>query len=147
MATILGMIEADGLRPELEAVVGPELPRLLETMQVHYENMVATRMSRENRPGDNLRELRAKLRWRIDHYKGAVESLLDPDDPKSYEIVERALRSLVLLNERMSTGGTVEEVDDMDDMDDMDDIDGDFVPLDLPNEDDPPLEAPALLDA
>lgn len=143
MATILGMIEADGLRPELEVVVGPELPLLLETLQLHYEDMVATRMSRENRPGDNLRELRAKLRWRIDHYKGTVESLADPDDPKSYEVVERALRSLVLLNQRMSTGGTVAEVDGM--------LDGDFVALDLPSEDnglfEAPADAPALLDA
>ncbi|KIG14770.1 hypothetical protein DB30_06356 [Enhygromyxa salina] len=145
MATILGMIEADGLRKDLEAVVGPALPLLLTTMQVHYEDMVAERMSRENRPGDDFRELRTQLRWRIDHYKGAVESLADPDEPESYDIVNRALRSLVLINQRMSAGGTSEEIDES--------LDGDFVELDLsdPDEpDEPPQlseEAPAPVEA
>jgi hypothetical protein len=130
MATILGVIEADDLRSDLDAVVGPELPLLIEAMQIHYEAMVSTRMSREAGPAENLHTMRAKLRWWIDHYKSAVESLRDPEDPKTFELVDRALRSLILLSQRTANGATSQEIDEL--------LDEELVELELP---------PATLDA
>lgn len=135
MATILGVIKADDLRGELEATIGPELPLLLETLQIQYESMVSARMSREAGPAENLQTLRAKLRWWIDHYRNAVESLRDPDDPKSFEMVDRALRSLILLSQRAANGVTAQEIGEL--------PDDDLVELEFPP--DPP-EAPALLE-
>jgi hypothetical protein len=139
MATILGVIKADGLRGDLDAVIGPELPLLLETLQIQYETMVSTRMSREAGPAENLRTLRAKLRWWIDHYKNAVESLRDPDDPKSFEMVDRALRSLILLSQRTTSGATSQEIDEL--------LDEELVELEVPANSPESPEAAALLDA
>jgi hypothetical protein len=113
MATILGVIEADGLRDDLESVAGPELPLLIQYMQVHYAAMVTTRMSRETGPVENFRVLRTKLRWWIDHYKNTVESLRDPDDPKTFEVVDRALRSLILLSQRTGNGAVAPDLGDV----------------------------------
>jgi hypothetical protein len=113
MATILGIIEADGLRDDLESVAGPELPLLIQYMQVHYAAMVTTRMSRETGPVENFRVLRTKLRWWIDHYKNTVESLRDPDDPKTFEVVDRALRSLILLSQRTGNGAVAPDLGDV----------------------------------
>ena len=137
MATILNVIQADGLREELAAVVGPEQVLLLETIQIHYEDMVSARMSRENRPTDNFNDLRASLRWRIDHYKGAVEVLRDPDEPASFLVVERALRSLILLSQRIASGATTQEIDEL--------VDGELVELDLSGEPGDDADQPALL--
>jgi hypothetical protein len=136
MATILGVIAADDLRGDLEAVAGPELPLLLETMQIQYEEMVSTRMSREAGPAENLHKLRSKLRWWIDHYKNAVETLRDPDDPKTFEIVDRALRSLILLSQRTANGATTQEIDEL--------LDEDLVELELPSA--PPESPDAVAD-
>lgn len=38
------------------------LPRLLVGLQRHYEDVVSTRMSRDQRPADHFRTLEAKLR-------------------------------------------------------------------------------------
>jgi hypothetical protein len=112
MGTILRVIEQDQLQADLTAVVGDELPKLLGIMQIQYEDMVSARMSRERGPSENLRVLRERLRFRLNHYKTAVEMLRDPDDPKSYDIVSHALRSLVLLNERVSSGASTQEIEE-----------------------------------
>jgi hypothetical protein len=102
MAALLRLIDEDELTAELEFVAGPELPKLLTICQIQYEQMVGDRMSRATSMTDDFRELRAKLRWKIDRYKNAVETLLDDEDPTSDDIVETALRSLILLNQRMA---------------------------------------------
>jgi hypothetical protein len=136
MATILGVIAADDLRGDLDVAVGPELPLLLETMQIQYEEMVSTRMSREAGPAANLHTLRTKLRWWIDHYKNAVETLRDPDDPKTFEMVDRALRSLILLSQRTANGATTQDIDEL--------LDEDLVELELPSA--PPESPEAVAD-
>jgi hypothetical protein len=149
MATILGVVEADGLREDLESIIGPDLMLLIETMQIQYEAMVSARMSREGRSSDNFRTLRAKLRWRIDHYKNAVESLRDPDKPQTYEVVERSLRSLILLSQRMTNGGSDQDTDESTDDEEIDEFiedeemtEQELIELGLPI-DDAEISAPA----
>lgn len=112
MATILRVIKADDLGDELTEVVGDELPELLETLQVHYEDMVSARMRRDRGPADNLRVLRERLRFRLDHYKNAVESLRDPDQPSTQDIVAQALRALTMLNQRLLSGASAAEIEE-----------------------------------
>lgn len=113
MGTILDVIEDDELAKDLATVVGEELPRLLFGMQEHYEDIVAGRMSRELSPNDNFNELRAQMRWHIDHYKSALETLRDPKDPETFAIVERALRSLKFLIQHARTGVSTEELEEL----------------------------------
>jgi hypothetical protein len=112
MATLLRLIEKDDLGEELEDIVGPQLPVMLATCQIHYEAMVADRMRREGGSSANLREMLDKLRWTIDHYRNAVETLRDPEQPETYALVDKALRSLTLLSERMARAapGTPDEL-------------------------------------
>jgi hypothetical protein len=113
MAALLRLIEEDGLGEELESIVGLDLPRLLDVCQVHYEHMVSERMIRSGSLHNDFQELRAKLRWKIDRYRNAVETLLDDEDPDSYELVDHALRSLILINQRMNKGSEGELDDEL----------------------------------
>lgn len=123
MSTILGVIESDELGADLEEVVGVELPRLLAGLQEHYDEVVSLRMSREQRPADDFLELRAKLRWHINQYKLSVETLRDPDEPETFEIVDRALRSLTLLSKHTRSGLKGEQLSE--------ELEDELVPLDL----------------
>ncbi|HLT37312.1 MAG TPA: hypothetical protein VK034_13560 [Enhygromyxa sp.] len=109
MAALLRLIQEDELGDELAEIVGPELPRLLAVCQSQYEVMVSERMSRTASLTDNFRELRAKLRWKLDRYKNAIETLRDDDDPASYERVDHALRSLLLLNQRINKSAETDD--------------------------------------
>ncbi|MFO7566610.1 MAG: hypothetical protein R6X02_28460 [Enhygromyxa sp.] len=113
MAALLRLIKEDELLAELEEFVGPELPALLFACQEQYDAMVNERMSRTSAPADNFSELRAKLRWTIERYKNAIESLRDDEDPDSYALVDTALRSLILLNQRMNKPGGTELADEL----------------------------------
>ena len=79
----------------------PLLP-LLQACQAQYEEMVSERMRRETGFEQDFRELRGRLRWLIDRYKIAVETLYDEDDPKSGEQVSQALRALIMLSAHMA---------------------------------------------
>lgn len=114
MAMILGLIESDNLGPQIASIVGPELLTVLDGVQDHYEDIVSARMSRDSTRGDDFRVLRTKLRWQIEHYRNAVETMREIDEPASFEIVDRALRSLVLLSKRVH-GGTTSYAEDADD--------------------------------
>jgi hypothetical protein len=95
MATILRLIEHEGLLAELEALVGPGLLRLLRVCQQQYEDMVSDRLTRERGTSEDLRTMRQKLRWLIVQYNTAVYSLARLEDPSSFDVVERALRAVV----------------------------------------------------
>jgi hypothetical protein len=95
MATILRLIEHEGLLAELEALVGPSLPRLVRVCQQQYEDMVSDRLTREQGTSEDLRAMRQKLRWLIVQYNTAVYGLAKYEDPSSFDVVERALRAVV----------------------------------------------------
>ena len=40
------------------------------------------------RKSEDFHAIKAKLRWHIDRYRKAVETLIELDDPRSLEIVE-----------------------------------------------------------
>ncbi len=140
MATILALIEADGLSQELAEVVGPELPALLFAVQPHYDDIVSDRMRRAEAPSDDFRELRAQLRWQIDHYRIAVETMRDRKQPETFAVVENALRSLTELSKRLSRGATAAELDEF--------LEEEFVEFDLEqDEDELDTQEPALLES
>lgn len=109
MATILRLIEHEGLLAELEALVGRPLPRLLHICQQQYEDMVSDRLTREQGTSDDLRALRQQLRWLIVQYNTAVFGLAKYNDPSSFDVVERALRAVVRI--RPAQTATVEADD------------------------------------
>jgi hypothetical protein len=91
MATILRLIEHEGLLAELEALVGDSLPRLLRVCQRQYEHMVSDRLTRAQGTSEDLRTMRQQLRWLIVQYNTAVYGLAKYEDPSSFDVVERAV--------------------------------------------------------
>ena len=118
MATILRVIEDDQLAEELELVIGPELPLLLRGLQAHYDELVAARLTRVKHR-ENFRELRSLLRWHIERYRSAIELMYMPGDPASAQLVERALRPLARLNQRVRRASDADELDELLDEDDF----------------------------
>ncbi len=107
---LLRLIEEDGLAAEIEATLGPELLPILLVCQDQYDDMVGDRMSRTGSGNDDFNHLRKKLRWKIERYCNALETLRDDEEPDSYALVDKALLSLTLLNQRMSrAAGTNED--------------------------------------
>jgi hypothetical protein len=112
MATLLRIIEEDGLDDDLHAVTGKLLLRALKVCQAQYEELVGDRMQRELGVLEDFRELRGELRWRLDRYKVALELLHDPDEPKTLAIIEETLRPVLLLSAHMTRGGSGEALDE-----------------------------------
>jgi hypothetical protein len=104
MASILRLIEEDGLAPSIDALAGPEVMVALVACQVQYEAMVKTRMSRVGRKSAHLGQLRGKLQRAIARYTNAVLTLLDEDEPESLDVVLTALQPVEVLRARVSRG-------------------------------------------
>jgi hypothetical protein len=111
MATILRLIEHEGLLAELEALVGPSLPRLLRVCQQQYEHMVSDRLTREQGASEDLRTMRQQLRWLIVQYNTAVYGLAKYEDPSSFDVVERALRAVVRIRPVQTTTAETDEAE------------------------------------
>jgi hypothetical protein len=137
MAAILRIIDEDQLEAGIVEVVGQPLLLALRICQAQYEELVDDRMRRDVGFDDDFRALRARLRWLLDRYKAAIETLYDEDQPKTWVIIEAALRSLILLSAQMARGP--QELDP-----ELDDLLGDPEPLD---DDDAELENEADADA
>ena len=123
-ATLWRIIEEDGLGPELEQVVGAPILGLLRAAQAHYEDIASSRLRRSKRPRDDFHALRAKLRWHLDRYRVAVETLYELDEPASFELVDGALRALDLLVARVRSGASAGQVEAL--------LGEEFVELELP---------------
>ncbi|WP_146156108.1 hypothetical protein, partial [Enhygromyxa salina] len=138
MAAIHRLISDEGLRDELVAVVGPQLPTLLEACQQHYETMVSNRLGREQNLVGDLRELRHELRWCIVQYNNAICTLLRRDQPETEKVVEQALRAVISVRarNRVSSDRSTEEM-----LDELDTPDDELGELEVPNE----LDVPAGL--
>jgi hypothetical protein len=96
MAARLAWIADKELDDEWEQLVGHELATLVRVCQVRYQAMVDARGSRDGKAAADIRELRHALRRRLYAYCGAVGSLYDPDEPGSQEMVEDALRPILI---------------------------------------------------
>lgn len=94
MASILRLIEEDGLAPVIDEVAGPELMVALVACQAQYEEMVKARMSRADRKSGNFGVLVGKLRRVLARYVNAVLTLLDEDEPESLDLVVAALQPI-----------------------------------------------------
>ena len=106
MAAVLRIIKEDQLNEQIQTVFTPLILPVLETCQQQYEELVSNRMRREIGVVQDFRELRGRLRWLIGRYKSAVETLYDEDKPDTYDIVEDALRSLIMVSAHMSRSGS-----------------------------------------
>lgn len=106
MASILRVMEDDGLAPEVEALLGSEVLVLLRACQPLYEAMVEARLQRDDRKSSNLGKARNKVLRAISGYTTAVITMLDEDDPESLEVVLAALRPLEALREAAASGST-----------------------------------------
>jgi hypothetical protein len=113
MAALLRMLEREQLRAELEAVVGADLVRTIEACQIHYEDVVSDRLSRQSGYAHDFRELRNQLRWGLVAYVQAVHSLYSPKQPKSEALVLDALRAVINLRDQISQAGGEVELDEL----------------------------------
>lgn len=107
MATVLDLIEADGLEDEISELCGEEVLPILRRCQVAYKDMVNRRASKEPASRTNLRKVRSKLQRRIVKYSSLVLALLDDDDPvNSLAMVETALEPMITFrSHRTAVGG------------------------------------------
>jgi hypothetical protein len=114
MASILRLIEEDGLTPVIDELAGPELMVALAACQTQYEAMVKARMSRTDRKTTHFGMLGGKLRRVLARYVSAVLTLLDEDEPESLALVLAALQPIEVLRNQSSRGTGRPEEDDVD---------------------------------
>jgi hypothetical protein len=98
-AARLDWVTAKNLDPEFEQLVGPKLTTLLKVCQNRYEVMVAERSSRDGKSVADLRDLRINLRRHIYSYAGAIGSMYKISNPQTAEVVENALRPILIARE------------------------------------------------
>lgn len=105
MATILRLIDEDGLAEQIDALVGPALLVALRATQPEYQAMVDARLTRDRRSSTDLNRLRQKLTRAIGRHCNAVLALLDEKDPDSLPLVLEALRPVEVFRAQMSARG------------------------------------------
>lgn len=106
MASILRLIEEDGLAPAIDELAGPEVMVALVACQAQYEEMVKARMSRADRKSGNFGVLVGKLRRVLARYVNAVLTLLDEDEPESLDLVLAALQPIDFHRSQQSRGAS-----------------------------------------
>jgi hypothetical protein len=104
MASILRVIDKDGLAGEIDELVGPESLILLRACQPKYEAMVETRLTRDARKSGDLGKVRGKVMRAVARYTNAVLTMLDESKPESLEVVIAALRPLDQLRAGAAVG-------------------------------------------
>ncbi|MEM9457752.1 MAG: hypothetical protein AAGF11_26470 [Myxococcota bacterium] len=92
MASILRLIDEDGLAPAIEEIAGPELLAGLRRCQSLYEAMVQRKLARNRARSINLAHLRTSLRRAIARYVSTMLALVDDDDPVVVAEIRAALR-------------------------------------------------------
>lgn len=114
-ASLLRIIEEDGLAQELDALVGPGTVAMLKDLQVRYEAMVEARAARERGGGDGLKQQSARLRQAISLYALSLCGTVDAKHPETVAQVADALRPILnsrAEQRRPGSGGAVEDMDD-----------------------------------
>jgi hypothetical protein len=126
MAARLDWVDTKKFDEALEELVGLKLTTLLRVCQQRYEVMVGERGSRDGKSVADFRELRNFLRRHLYAYCGAVGTLYKFGDAKSIEVVEHALRPILVAREhaRRKAAGLPEDgdaaVDQLDQLDQLD---------------------------
>jgi hypothetical protein len=106
MASILRLIDEDGLAPAIDALAGAELRLALVACQQQYEAMVKSRLSRTDRRTVHFGVLGGRLRRLLARYVNAVLTLLDEDEPDTLGMVLAALRPIEVLRSQASRGSS-----------------------------------------
>lgn len=106
MASILRLIEEDGLTPLIDELAGPEIMIALVACQARYEEMVKAKMSRVDRRSGNFNVLVGKLRRALARYVSAVLTLLDEDEPETLDLVVAALQPIEFHRTQLSRGAS-----------------------------------------
>lgn len=111
-ATLMRMIDEQGMREDFEAIAGVPLMRTLDSCQAQYEEMVDARLDRQQGMTLDHRELRQTLRQRLAAYANAVLLLARPGQPETAELVVAHLRPILTLRELFArAGGNEREIE------------------------------------
>lgn len=103
MASMLRVIDKQGLAAEIDALVGPEILALLRACQPLYASMVDARLARDRRKTSDLGRMRAKIMRAITRYTTAVLGMLDEAQPASLPAVIAALRPVEQIRSQTAT--------------------------------------------
>lgn len=105
MASLLKLIEDDGLAPAIDELAGPELMIALLACQARCEAMIQVRMSTRGNKAAHLGQLLAKLQHTIARYCNAVLTLVDDNDPATLDMVLTALQPMRAIREQRHNSG------------------------------------------
>ncbi|WP_437947101.1 hypothetical protein WME98_40775 [Sorangium sp. So ce296] len=108
MASILAHIEEAGLKPEIDALAGPEFLEQIGNVLPRYDAMVRDKLQKEAAATSNLATHVRAIQTAIVNYATKVAAMVDEDEPATVEAVRKALRPLDVHREagaRRSQGG------------------------------------------
>ncbi|WP_437727670.1 hypothetical protein [Sorangium sp. So ce861] len=108
MASILAHIEEAGLKPEIDALAGPEFLEQIGNVLPRYDAMVRDKLQKEAASTSNLATHVRAIQTAIVNYATKVAAMVDEDEPATVEAVRKALRPLDVHREagaRRSHGG------------------------------------------
>ncbi|AGP35993.1 hypothetical protein [Sorangium cellulosum] len=108
MASILAHIEEAGLKPEIDALAGPEFLEQIGNVLPRYDAMVRDRLQKDAAATSNLATHVRAIQTAIVNYATKVAAMVDEDEPATVEAVRKALRPLDVHREagaRRAQGG------------------------------------------
>lgn len=105
MASLLRIIEEDGLAQELDALVGVGTVAMLNDLQARYEAMIEARAARERGVGYGLKQQSARLRQAISLYALSLCGTVDAKHPETVAQIEDALRPILNFRAELRRGG------------------------------------------
>ncbi|WP_437275742.1 hypothetical protein WME90_31440 [Sorangium sp. So ce375] len=94
MASIVAHIEEAGLKPEIDALAGPEFLEQIGNVLPRYDAMVKDKLQKEAAATSNLATYVRAIQSAIVNYATKVAGMVDEDEPETIEAVRKALRPL-----------------------------------------------------
>ncbi|XXX73764.1 hypothetical protein WMF30_39580 [Sorangium sp. So ce134] len=94
MASIVAHIEEADLKPEIDALAGPEFLEQIGNVLPRYDAMVRDKLQKEAAATSNLATHVRAIQTAIVNYATKVAAMVDEDEPATVEVVRRALRPL-----------------------------------------------------
>ncbi|WP_437614542.1 hypothetical protein WMF20_15835 [Sorangium sp. So ce834] len=94
MASILAHIEEAGLKPEIDALAGPEFLEQIGNVLPRYDAMVRDKLQKEAATTSNLATHVRAIQTAIVNYATKVAAMVDEDEPATIEAARKALRPL-----------------------------------------------------
>lgn len=104
MNTMLELIDENDIADQIDNLVGLDIIASLRDCQELYEDLVADRLAGEGLDSKAIGALRRRLSRAIVQYNVAVFGLLDREQPKTLEMVTRALRPVLVLRQHIAEG-------------------------------------------